>query len=102
MKTQHPSWQPLPACSDAVLRRWLLDRGSLTRRIQDRCATFRLDVLVQHMAPVQPDEQAALGLHVGAQCLEREVSLNCGPLPLVFAHSVVAPRSLKGPWHMLS
>ena len=102
MRTQHHLWQPLPACSDAGLRRWLLDRGSLTRRIQDRCADFRLDVLVQHRATVQLDERMALGLHARAQCLEREVSLNCGLRPLVFAHSVVGPRSLKGPWHMLS
>ena len=102
MKNKHHLWQPVPACSDTRLRRWLLDRGSLTRRVQDRCAEFRLDVLVQHMAPVQPDEHTALGVHAGAQCLEREVSLNCGPRALVFAHSVVAPRSLKGPWHMLS
>ena len=32
----------------------------------------------------------------------REVSLNCGPRPLVFAHSVAAPRALKGAWRMLS
>ncbi len=34
--------------------------------------------------------------------MEREVSLNCRSQPLIFAHSVVAPRALKGPWHMLS
>jgi chorismate--pyruvate lyase len=31
----------------------------------------------------------------------REVSLNCGAQPVVFAHSVVEPRALRGPWHML-
>jgi chorismate lyase len=102
MKINNPLWHPLPACGDARLRRWLLDRGSLTRRIQDRCENFRLDVLSQRIAPVQSDERTAIGLHAGAQCMEREVSLNCGPQPLVFAHSVVAPRALKGPWHMLS
>jgi len=102
MRLDNPLWHPLPACGDARLRRWLLDRGSLTRRIQERCEHFRLDVLTQRIAPVRPDERAAIGLHAGAQCMEREVSLNCGPRPLIFAHSVVAPRALKGPWHMLS
>jgi len=102
MKIDSPFWHPLPACGDARLRRWLLDRGSLTRRIQERCENFRLDVLSQRIAPARSDERAAIGLHASAQCLEREVSLNCGPQPLVFAHSVVAPRALKGPWQMLS
>ena len=102
MKSDHPLWHPLPACSDSRLRRWLLDRGSLTGRIQARCADFRLDVLSQRIARVRPDERAATGMRAGAQCLEREVSLNGGTQPFVFAHSVVAPRALKGPWHMLS
>ena len=91
MRFNDPLWHPLPACGDFRLRRWLLDRGSLTRRIQDRCANFRLDVLAQRMAPAQTDERAAIGLHAGAQCLEREVSLNCGGTPVVFAHSVAEP-----------
>ena len=101
MKINNSSWHPLPACGDARLRRWLLDRGSLTRRIQQRCANFRLEVLSQRMAPVRSDERATVRLRAGAQCLEREVSLNCGAQPLVFAHSVVAPRALKGAWRML-
>lgn len=102
MKTNHSSWHPLPVCGDARLRRWLLDCGSLTRRIQQRCENFRLDVLSQRMAMILPDERTAVRLRPGAHCLEREVSLNCGQDRLVFAHSVVAPRALLGPWRMLS
>ncbi|MDB5808534.1 MAG: chorismate--pyruvate lyase, partial [Betaproteobacteria bacterium] len=96
------SWQPLPVCGDARLRRWLLDRGSLTRRIQHCCDEFRLDVISQHMAVIKPDERAAVGLNAGAQCLEREVSLNCDGTPVVFAHSVVAARALNGAWRLLA
>ncbi len=95
-------WHPQPVCGDARLRRWLLDRGSLTRRIQLRCESFRLDMLSQGIAAVHRDEHAAIGLRRGARCVVREVSLNCGHLPLVFAHSVVAPRALRGAWRMLS
>ena len=102
MHNNTSSWHPLPACGNARLRRWLLDRGSLTRRIQLRCEDFRLALLAQRFATIRADERAALGLRAGAPCLEREVSLNCASLPLVFAHSVVAPRALKGPWHMLA
>ena len=102
MKTTDTLWQPLPSCNDARLRRWLLDRGSLTRRIQLRCRNFRLDVLSQRITHARPDERAVIGVRAGAHCMEREVSLNCGTQPLVFAHSVVAPHALKGAWRMVS
>ena len=102
MRTVDTLWHPQPVCGDARLRQWLLDRGSLTRRIQLRCDSFRLDVLSQRIARVHADEHAAIGMRPGARCVVREVSLNCGRLPLVFAHSVVAPRALRGAWRMLS
>ena len=102
MTTVDTLWHPQPVCGDARLRRWLLDRGSLTRRIQQRCDSFRLDVLSQCVATVHRDEHAAIGMRASARCLVREVSLNCGPLPLVFAHSVAPPRTLRGAWRMLS
>ena len=71
-------WQPLPVCADPRLRRWLLDRGSLTLRIQQRCDDFRLDLLSQHIAAVERGERAILGVRAGVQCVVREVSLNCG------------------------
>ena len=95
-------WHPIPVCADVRLRPWLLDRGSLTRRIQMRCAQFRLDVLSQRSALVSHDESAAIGARAAARCVVREVSLNCAHRPLVFAHSVVVPRALKGAWRMLS
>ena len=102
MRTPDIFWRPRPVCADARLHPWLVDRGSLTRRIQLRCATFRLNVLSQRMARVRRDEYAAIGAPAGARCVVREVSLHCGPRPLVFAHSVVAPRALQGAWRMLS
>lgn len=94
-------WQPLPVCADASMRRWLIDRGSLTRRIQLRCDAFRLELLSQHIAAIDRGERALLGVRSGVQCTVREVSLNCGQRPVVFAHSVVESRALRGPWRML-
>ena len=53
MRTTDIFWGPRPVCADARLRAWLVDRGSLPRRIQSRCAAFRLNVLSQRMAPVR-------------------------------------------------
>ena len=95
-------WQPRPACTDARLRRWLLDRGSLTRRIQVRCDRFRVEILSQRIAAADRDECAVIGVRAGARCVVREVNLNCGKRPVVFAHSVVALRARRGPWRMLA
>ena len=94
-------WQPLPVCDDARLRHWLLDRGSLTRRVQTRCNDFRLQLLSQRIARIDRDERMVIGVFRGVKCLVREVTLNCGAQPVVFAHSGVDPRALRGPWHML-
>jgi chorismate lyase len=94
-------WQPLPLCTDPRLRRWLLDRGSLTRRIEVRCDRFHVELLSQRNAAVGLDECGLVGVRPGASSMVREVSLNCGARPVVFAHSVVGRSALRGPWHML-
>ena len=95
-------WQPHPACTDARLRHWLLDRGSLTRRIQLRCDRFQVELLSQCITALDRDERAISGVRAGARCVMREVSLNCGQRAVVFAHSVAARRALRGPWRMLA
>lgn len=95
-------WQPHPACTDARLRHWLLDRGSLTKRIQLRCDRFRVELLSQRVAALDRDEWAVSGVRAGTCCVVREVSLNCGRQAVVFAHSVAARPALRGPWRMLT
>ena len=102
MMTSDIYWQTKPVGAAARLREWLLNRGSLTRRIQLRCPRFELKVLSQRRALIRRDEYAVIGARAGSRCVVREVSLNCGHEPVVFAHSVVAPCALKGAWRMLS
>ena len=95
-------WLCRPAHSAAGMRAWLVDRGSLTARIQARCDAFRVQLLKQGRARVDRDERF---LHAGARrgmALVREVYLYCGDTPVVFAHSVIDPRSLHGPWRRLA
>lgn len=100
--TRDSLWQPQPACPDARLRHWLLDRGSLTQRIQSRCVRFSVALLSQRLAAIGHDEHAIIAARRGQRCLVREVSLSCGAIPVVFAHSVVEPHALRGPWRMLA
>lgn len=100
-------WRPrlpqnLPELLAPALRDWLLETGSLTRRVQNACspaAPFGLQLLARGFAPAHRDELPLLGLHDRARM--REILLKRGDTPLVFAHSVISHRDLHGAWSIL-
>lgn len=100
----HPDrhWKPRPLHGQAParLRPWLTDAGSLTARIRMRCASFAVRVL--HTGPAQPceDERGLIGLARKRKAWTREVLLVADERTVVFAHTVLAPRHLRGPWRM--
>jgi chorismate--pyruvate lyase len=79
-------------------RHWLTDRGSLTRRLQQRTPAFRVVRLRQSLDQPNLDECNTLGLVPGRLAMIREVLLLNGDAPLVFAHSVIPLSGLDGPW----
>lgn len=83
-------------------RHWLVDRGSLTRRLQDRCDAFRVRPMRQALAPSVFDERPLLGARDREWVMTREVFLYCADTPVVFAHSVVRSRGLHGPWRWVA
>jgi chorismate--pyruvate lyase len=80
---------------------WLRDRGSLTRRIQQRCSEFAVRNVCSHLASAGRDETALLGQPSRQLIYTREVVLYADGVPVVFAHSVVAAHHLRGAWHAL-
>ena len=95
-------WRNRPLGCDCWLKRWLVDQGSLTQRIQSRCRRFAIDVLSQKFGLPCPDERAAAGLRAGESALVREVSLQCGRVPVVFAHSVIGRRAHRSVWRLVA
>lgn len=93
-------WPARPVSSGAF-RPWLRDRGSLTQRLRARSRTFSVQGVSQQWARPQPDEARLLGMRGHHSALLREVSLCCDGQPVVFAHSVLPRRSLRGAWHDL-
>ena len=84
-----------------VYRKWLIDSGSLTARLQQRYVKFAVrPVAVQYAKPIQ-DEAALLHLPAHKAALIREVLLIGNNQPVVFAHSVLPRTSLRGPWNDL-
>ena len=95
-----PHWCAAPVAAGA-LRRWLTDRGSLTARLERHAGPIKVKVLFQGLRRVNRDEAFLFESPV-SRVLVREVLLLRGAKPLVFAHTVVAPGSLRGAWRSVT
>jgi len=82
-------------------RAWLDDRGSLTRRLEGRCSAFRVRLLSQRRARANRDERVIWPREARRLAWVREVNLVCRRTPVVFAHSVIDPKALRGAWRGL-
>lgn len=86
-----------PGCGTG-LAPWLRDRGSLTRRIQQRCTDFSVCNVRSGLARTTLDEAALLGVAPSQLVWSREVFLYADGRPVVFAHSACARQHLRGAW----
>ena len=78
------------------VRQRLLNRGSLTKTIIQRCSgRFRVEVVRQGFTPIHQCERQLLGLHGGAIANTRAVLLHCDEQPWVFAHTVIPHYALR-------
>ena len=92
----YSDWRDTPLGAPNWLRPWLVDQGSLTQRIVNACEDFSVCNVSQRRAYAYSDEFALLGRQQYG--LLRNVSLCCGDVPLVYAHSVLPFASLSGAW----
>jgi chorismate--pyruvate lyase len=83
------------------LRPWLTDRGSLTARLARLAGPVRVRLLFQGLRRAHRDE-AFLFRDRSRRVLVREVLLMRGKRPLVFAHTVLDPAALRGPWRRVT
>ena len=89
-----------PGCG-AGLAPWLRDRGSLTRRIQQRCTHFAVRGMRSGLARIAYDESALLDIAPSQLAWSREVFLYADGKPAVFAHSALEREHLRGAWSVL-
>ncbi len=84
-------------------RDWLLDAGSLTRRlIRESHGHFRVQVLRQGFLPAFALERQELGLGQREWPFVREVALLCHDTPWVFARTLIPAATLQGPARALT
>lgn len=94
-------WAPTPVAAGRY-RPWLTDRGSLTARIAERCPGVRVRLIFQGMRRPDRDERFLFADAGAPRVLVREVILYCRDTPVVFAHTVLDPEHLRGPWRSVS
>jgi chorismate--pyruvate lyase len=91
-------WQPAPSAA-GKFRPWLIDRGSLTHRIEARSPGVKVQVVFQGRRRLHRDERFMA--HGDAQALTRDVVLYCGNTPVVYAHSVLQPGDRGAGWRLM-
>jgi chorismate--pyruvate lyase len=87
--------------SASVLQNWLVNDTSLTARLQKRYRDFYVKPLFQRNAKPINDEARMLALRPSTNAYIREVLLIGNQQPVVYAHSVLPHRSLRGTWYRL-
>ena len=102
---KHPSysrgnWLKKPFLSQQYTP-WLIERGSLTARLQLRYADFAVQTV--RLVDDKPLKDEAYLLHSARHqlALVREVLLKGNQQAVVFAHSVLPKNSLRGAWYGL-
>jgi chorismate--pyruvate lyase len=93
------TWRPQRfAGLSPEIESWLLDEGSLTRKVVMACGegAFRVRVLHQGWGRPSYNESQVLGQRRSKAALIREVELLCNDQPLVFARTLIPATSLKG------
>jgi chorismate--pyruvate lyase len=96
-----PRWLKKPAGCKRY-RHWLINKGSLTRRLESANRQFSVKQIKLYQGKPAYDEAAMLGLKSHQSAYLREVQLCCAGVPVVFAHSVLPYKSLRGNWHRLN
>lgn len=96
---QHWLRNPL---GSGLYRKWLQDKGSLTRRLQRASKAFAVRPVGVHGGRPLPEEARLLKLKPSQTAWIREVYLDCNHEAAVFAHSVLPHDSLHGSWQGLA
>jgi chorismate--pyruvate lyase len=94
---QRSHWLKKPILSGKY-RHWLIDNGSLTLRLQQLYPDFKVKPTLVTYAKPTMDEAATLSASPRNAAMIREVLLMGNNQAVVFAHSVLPRKSLRGYW----
>ena len=86
---------------DLLWQDWVLERGSMTVRLQGCYPDVRVELLAQGLASPWEDEAGVLGLAPGEPAWVRQVSLRSRDSVLLQARTVVPGWAPGNAWHEL-
>ena len=89
--------EQLPGRELALVRRWLLDDGSLTQHLLDTGRTFSLERLRQRWEQPLRDERQLLKMGAREKAMVRQIVMRLDGKATVYARSVFPVSSLDGP-----
>ncbi len=97
------TWKPalLRHQVPTVLYPLITHDGSLTAALKALFPDFGVRVLYQGFRRATLDEACLLGVRRREYAWIREVLLQSGTEPLVFAHTALSRRHLRGPWNLM-
>uniref|UniRef100_UPI0034DE6275 chorismate--pyruvate lyase family protein n=1 Tax=Candidatus Thiodubiliella endoseptemdiera TaxID=2738886 RepID=UPI0034DE6275 len=89
MNTENLIWKNLDTQTDipALVKPWLIDDTSLTKKLKQNFANFAVTVLSQTQGKAQNNEMGLI--HSNADCIIREVELLGNQQAVVFARSII-------------
>lgn len=93
-------WIKKPISSGAY-QTWLTDNGSLTARLQQRYPDFSVMPTYLAYCGSHHCDASVLNIPPATIVLVREVQLCGNNQPVVFAHSILPGKSLRGEWRHL-
>lgn len=78
-----------------VIRPWLIETGSLTKKIKSLCIDeFSVQLISQTVRVITTDERQLLQLSLGNKVIVRQVYLLCGNTVVVYARSLIPVLAL--------
>lgn len=79
-----------------VLRHWLLERGSMTKKIKHACQQVKIQVIASRVCLPSYAETAYLGVKPRSTALIREIFMICDGEPWLYGRTVIPWTSLNG------
>ena len=89
-------WEALSRLPDKPIREWLLDAGSMTKRLRRASSELKVKVVHQQWQRPTLSEAQFMGISPNSRVLARQVLLCCDGEPWVFGHSVLPKESISG------
>ncbi|MDH4275996.1 MAG: chorismate lyase [Gammaproteobacteria bacterium] len=85
----------------AALRSWLLERGSLTRKLRAHCAgRVSVRVTAHAWGRITRAERQALDMDLRVRGFVRQVELSCADRVVIFARTVLPPATVAARRHL--